>query len=162
MVLIQCPTDRWQAHRDIATRFAKSSDDRGHLWRFVGEGEAKVRLADEPLEILDEGAAVSFRIDCVPVKKVKGKRREFPLTDDVLTEWFLTRLGTALEIEEISCRVMSFTIARDGDAPFSRPCVRYVGKANVLDRKELEYRLRNGIGDAKAYGFGLLEIEGIA
>lgn len=159
MVLMQVSPDRWQAHREIAARFAKSSEYRGHLWRFMGEGEALVQSDDDPLVIPDRGEEISFRIDCVPVKKCRGRRQLFPLTEQFMEDWFLNRLGLAIDIENITTRVMSFSVQKNTGERFTRPSARFIGSGRVLDRDLLERHLRHGIGDAKAYGFGLLEIK---
>lgn len=160
MVLMQVSTDRWQAHREIS-EVHRSDVGRGHLWRFVGEGEAKIRLVNEPITIPEEGTEVSFRIDCVPRVISKGKRKRFPLEEWFINQWVLDRLGVSLEVDHITSRLMTMRITRDAEETFIRPSARVVGRGKILDCTELEKLLRNGIGDAKAYGYGMLEIDRI-
>lgn len=157
---IQSTGDRWYDHRAVHMKIGNDAKgERRHLWRYnTDRTEIIIRQTDQPIEV-PEGKVV-FTVECLPVMKIRGKR--IPVSDPV--EWLTKKLSPAIDVAHIICRPISGTIQKGNashNGKFSRPAWSFIGYGDVRDRTQLEEFLLNGVGDAKTYGFGMLEVESI-
>ncbi len=121
------------------------------------------------LEWAQTGNAVQFRIDANPVRAVlprldpgqkppRGKR--VPLQGQDAVDWWhrkAERAGlqphTILDLEQPAA-----TARREGGRRIALRVTRFEGTATVTDPDALRDALREGIGQGRAYGLGLLSI----
>ena len=161
-VIIASTDHRWRHHRHLAEILTLPGEPRDFLYRITGPEEARIRYKDQHLDIPSEGSSINWRIDFSP--KLRGTygngvryRRRY---DEALVA---RQLGGALYPAivvtgiEIACR--SVPIEREGAKPFRLAEARVWGTGLVGDPAELERLMRQGIGEAKAWGCGMLEIE---
>ncbi len=119
---------------------------------------------------LQKGQRLAFRLMGNPTKKVDGKR--VPLVFDshedpnMKTYWdWLHRKADAAGFRVLTARDAPFRTASNrrkkpryakNEIPLFG--VRFDGLLEVIDPEKLHHALRQGIGPAKAFGFGLLSL----
>ena len=114
------------------------------------------------------GQTLRFRLMANPVKKVDGRR--IPLTRDVAQHehdktywgWLHRRAGMAgfevLQAHDAPSRSTVHRRERYEKQEIPHFGVRFDGVLRVADPAKLQKALRDGIGPAKAFGFGLLSV----
>jgi len=140
---------------------------------FAQEPEAKL----VPLEHLCVGQALRFRLRCNPTvttlaKDGSGKKKRYGLykLEDLLGEekegvWYPGWLER--QAEKSGFGLKSFTVVRsekmnvykhDRQTKITLQSVLYEGHLKITDLETFKHTLRDGLGHAKALGFGLLSI----
>lgn len=164
--IIPCSRDRYQAHRDVERVF-HDGERRSYQWRLLGDrAEVRTRFGASVDELT--GCTVEFEIDALPQRQrgaIKGrpgreKRRVLYLEHPVERQnWICSKLAerAGLIVIEVTARALDRLIVTN-DSAFVKPGARFTGKAVVRDTSLLQRALENGIGDAKAYGYGMLII----
>tara|TARA_B100000929_G_scaffold283303_1_gene264222 strand:+ start:299 stop:865 length:567 start_codon:yes stop_codon:yes gene_type:complete len=160
---IFAPTEhRWKHHRHLAETLTQPGEARDFLYRITGPEEARVRYRDQDLSVPAQGTPINWRIDFSP--KLRGQygngvkyRRKY---DDALVARQLGgALYPAIIVTGIEIVRRFVPIEREGSKPFPLAEARVWGNGLVEDRDELERLMRQGIGEAKAWGCGMLEID---
>ena len=160
MEVIECTNNRYEAHRDVERRFRNGSVERNYQWRFVGT-RAIVRTEVEVDTSELGGMEVEFSIDAVPMRKVGAKdgrkaKRTFLYSDKEREAWITTRLYAAgLMVTDVESVSLDSHIQK-GPETFPKQGVRFSGSAIVHNSRLLHNALASGIGDGKAYGYGML------
>jgi hypothetical protein len=170
MFTVPCSTDRYRAHQDVerwgrAITDNHSGEGRPFQWRHNGD-TAQVRTEVE-IDLSDsEGKIIEFELDAVPYKKVgakpggRKKRITYFYSEAERRDWLADRfLKHGLILGNASIQNQESIIASK-DSAFKKPGVRFTGKAMIHDPAKVIHALTHGIGDCKAYGYGMLVIKG--
>lgn len=157
---INAARDRYNCHRDVERQFRDSTEQ--PRWARRGS-KVFVRTSVEKSDIPAIGDVVHFSIEALAIRKIGArpgrKARRRYLTDKTeREEWALDRLAkNGLSVRRIDSMLIDGIVARKDDV-FNKPGARYWGVAEVTDEVAITHALTNGIGDGKAFGFGMLII----
>ena len=158
-VIVSCPRDRYAAHQFLERRFRGDSPTRNYQWLPI-DGSAFVRVGE--VEAPEEGT-VLFTLTALPQRRQNGKRRS-QLSHEQQQEWLVRhmRLHAGLEVTNIETQSETGPVLiKSGESRFFKNGVEFSGVAVVRDRQLLKQALNTGVGDGKAYGFGMLIVKGI-
>jgi CRISPR system Cascade subunit CasE len=104
------------------------------------------------------GQALAFRLRANPTAKREGKR--FGLMTEGLQRAWLERKGAAAgfrpSLFQVACEGMAN--GHKGENTLTHLAVRFDGVLTVIDGDAFSAAIENGIGPAKAFGFGLLSV----
>ncbi len=156
--------------------------DQGYLLPVAGQENPACKPLDETYSTIRDGLSLRFRLTANPTRKVETKtrpdgtksngRREPLRTEQEQLDW-LRRKADASGFEILSVKSHSavpdvqadeqraWTVrkGRKGDGrSMTFHAVQFEGRLKVKDRMQFIEALKQGIGGAKAYGFGLLSI----
>ncbi len=113
---------------------------------------------------LSEGQLLSFRLRANPVKREnQSRQRQGLLQEEDQREWF-DRQGERCGFQVVRCHVIpeglqEFMRRSNGDErKVTLLSVRFEGLLQVTDPDALSGAVSDGIGPAKAFGFGLLSL----
>lgn len=154
--------DRVSIHEELAARYDSSND---YLWGITRGHQIEVRVKSDEIT-LPKDDLVTFSVDLIPRYRCKNKRKMVPLEyyGDFAESWFKIRMANVLKVVSINTIVgYDFIPARQrhNRKSFTTPYATISGMAEIVDRDELKKLMLNGIGEMKAYGFGLINIKEI-
>ncbi len=158
------PSDRHAAHAFLAQRYTQPCQDRNFQWRLVhreGTARAIVRPDDQEVSVPQTGADILFEIEMIALSRTKGKRRY--LRDKSARMAFIagslySNAGVMITPDSVEIIDQPGFIAKD-DNRFVKPAALFSGQATVVDHEKLFHALRRGIGQGKAFGYGLLIVK---
>ncbi len=173
-------TDAYSIHRVVYSLFPKTGDEPRNFL-FVDKGGAfnnrKILILSEKEPILPEHGSLrmkrlpdaflnedlyGFEVTMNPVKRDNKTGRINPIRgDEALTEWFMGKSRTyGFIVEKHSLTVGNTNVLRfkkDGkEVTFGK--ATFKGKLQVVDRSLFIQSFMYGLGRAKGFGFGLLQI----
>lgn len=169
------PRFLWRAEDDKTPRVLVQSTeepDWGRLaQRFPGYFCEPPKTGQLPLEHLQPGQILRFRLRCNPTVTKQGKRHGLSRLEDLIG--FETPQGEWKPgwLERQSYKggfgLMGYMVAQSdkvkmlkhrGGSPITLQSVLYEGHLRITDLELFKQTLRSGLGHAKALGFGLLSI----
>jgi len=123
----------------------------------AGEVTSK-RIPDEFLE----DHTYAFRVQLNPIVRLAGSRRVKPVVGkEPLLSWFLRnqeQWGFSADKDRLEVSDTGVTEIRKTDHIITLNRAEFTGMAVVGDRNKFRKSFEEGIGRAKAFGFGLLQI----
>lgn len=159
-VVVSCPRDRYKAHQFLEKKFRGDSPVRNYQWLPI-DAAALVRFGEVEAPTED---TVMFTITALPQRKMGKNKRRAHLSPSQQCEWLVRHLmlHAGLEVTGIENQVDPgpVRIKYNGNY-FTKHGIQFDGIAVVRDRDLLKTALNTGVGDGKAYGFGMLIVQGI-
>ena len=164
------PHDIYQAHRDVMARYPRvdSTDPRHELGilHCAADGLAMVQSTTEPdcrstPVNLDLGDEVRFRVVAQPSKRSRRSGRVTALAEPEWGSWLVHKLALAGMTSEVEVLGSTILRGRKGEHWIEHLGVRFAGHARVTDRGLATQAIVSGIGRGKAFGLGMLRVEGI-
>lgn len=155
------PVRGYQLHALVQTLTNGASPlfaDRGD--RIIVRTDAALPFPDRPIPQLKEGEIAAFALDACVCKKTRGKRSYYPTSNlKSRKEWLRSKAATAgFEIVTIHVSPAILTIDDSKERKFTVDNTTFTGVLRVKDAAAFNHALVNGIGSAKAFGLGLLQI----
>ncbi len=171
MQVIPCGPNRYRdghqgverAMRAVTASGHRLSATRAMLWRMNG-GNAEIRTETETE--FTSGQVVKFELDAVP-ERVRGakpdrgvkRRRTYLFSENERIDWLEVRFRNyGIILGEVKITEFRDRIIARKDALLMKPGVRFTGTAMIHDPVKAKACLANGIGDYKAFGYGMLVI----
>lgn len=132
-------------------------------WQQVDRLDDTHYLVDEPLVRpvamqVQAGQVIPFRLQANPTVKRDGKRHAIYAEDDLLA--WLNRKGdqNGFTVDPLDIRARKLGRVLGKNRQRTWHAVQFDGRLQVQDVTTFGKALNNGIGSAKAFGFGLLSI----
>jgi len=172
-------TDAYSIHRVIYDLFSgaardflfadKGGDGNARLILILSERAPNVPVHGEitlPKGVPDsflEHARYGFEITLNPTKRDKHSGKLVAIRgSENLHQWLLQKapsLGFEIDADSLEVRCAGVqTFRRDDGTVVTHNTATFVGKLSVTDRSKFQLSFQKGIGRAKAFGFGLLQI----
>ncbi len=159
--ILRHPTsNRWQLHKSASELFLKPGQERNFQLIIQDENHSIIRSSDQSPP--NPEGLFSFRISYAPKHRKKmrnGHYKNIRIDRDHCENWIVDRLGKALLITRLATEVIPIKINRgDNNKIFTVMTGQSYGEARIRDKQEFDRIWNDGIGSAKAYGVGSLEI----
>jgi len=158
--------DRGKAHGLVEHLIRAGAEERAYTWT-LREDHVLVRRSGEQKVSHLMGQRVNYCIDALASRTTQdrstgARRRTYVTSMADRREWIMRQLFERSGLMPVTPvqigGVIAPTVHTKGSA-FKKPGARYSGTALVVDPALLAQALNTGIGDGKAYGFGMLIIE---
>lgn len=161
--------DSW--HRQIQTLFPdKRREEAGYTYLVEGP-VARVRsvqateFSREFVVGLEKGRSYAFRLRANATKKIPhkgGGKNSVRVPDRDWSGWLMRKQrGFLVRQVETSAVPKILANRKDSGKTMTFTGVDYVGLLECVDEVEMAHAVVHGVGPAKAYGFGMLQVEPI-
>lgn len=91
--------------------------------------------------------------------RVKQSGRKIKVPPEMIDEWFIAKMNRAgLDVESYSHSGYGYINTGRGKGSFTTPHVIFNAACTVTDSDALEQAIRNGVGRAKNYGLGMMNV----
>ncbi len=106
------------------------------------------------IQLLASGQRARLRMDINAVRVESKTKRRIPVSDDLIDDWFRSRLGEGFDI----CQRIDYEtqVRKMGDVPLHTVLVST--EATIRNRDAAMHMLMHGVGRARAYGCGLVSL----
>ncbi len=155
MIVEYSTKDRWGLHKFLMETLCEPNSERDFQFVVCDDHSVIVRKNDEKIEIPAEGRNVRLIVEYAPRRRKRGKNIPFVFTQENLDKWLDNKMGGCIDIKECYHSTHRSLINKN-TARYTMPFVRSRIIGELTNIEEFERILRNGIGDAKAYGFGMV------
>lgn len=152
--------DEYRLHQAIYARFS-GSEGRRFIYAPLRELEAVLVRGDidegQAVKIPPLGAECDFALRAaISVHRRDGRREMIHRGDTVRRAEWLRRRGSENGFEVLHANVEHYAARISRGEGFTLDATRFLGRLRVTDTKSFSNALRNGIGKAKAFGFGTI------